>query len=339
MSQDVTIDECAYDGCTVATKLMRCSACKGVAYCSRQHQRLHWKTHKQQCKKEKKSSQRRRKPNQNDTKSSSSSSAEFASPAAARAAYQHSPQFSGEAADDEDAATADPFASASALPQGTKAANDDLMRRLAYKKVMGQTLTHSEEMTLKALAQDQLAAQRRRKSEDFFAMATYAGPPTHWLALLSGGRALVMLHGGALVAGIDLSCVSKEVQPTNQFVEDVLVHVLARRGTDSASGPQGPITGKTAWFGNTEQFMVMPGALSISMKEVPHLHVALWATGCPKTHAAVKKRLKDIDAQVKRGFADCYTPMAHSGATGSYRVVCPECNERFAPPPPDFPSF
>jgi hypothetical protein len=40
--------ECSFCG-VVATQI--CSKCKTVAYCSVEHQRLHWSTHKKNCKK------------------------------------------------------------------------------------------------------------------------------------------------------------------------------------------------------------------------------------------------------------------------------------------------
>ena len=42
--------QCGKPSCGVeATK--RCTACGVVGYCSREHQKSHWKTHKAECKK------------------------------------------------------------------------------------------------------------------------------------------------------------------------------------------------------------------------------------------------------------------------------------------------
>ena len=40
--------ECGLPGCSIMTT-MKCAGCGVVAYCSRKHQKGHWKTHKADC--------------------------------------------------------------------------------------------------------------------------------------------------------------------------------------------------------------------------------------------------------------------------------------------------
>lgn len=44
-------NRCRYEGCDKTDKLLRCSACKLIRYCSSEHQKLDWARHKVECKK------------------------------------------------------------------------------------------------------------------------------------------------------------------------------------------------------------------------------------------------------------------------------------------------
>ena len=48
MTEDYATMECGLPGCSIMTT-MKCAGCGVVAYCSRKHQKGHWKTHKADC--------------------------------------------------------------------------------------------------------------------------------------------------------------------------------------------------------------------------------------------------------------------------------------------------
>ena len=53
MNRRAGVNVCANPGCGINSfmykNLKKCSRCKAVAYCSKEHQTAHWKVHKHTC--------------------------------------------------------------------------------------------------------------------------------------------------------------------------------------------------------------------------------------------------------------------------------------------------
>ena len=56
-NHNIKIDCCSFPSCRISSltaavnDLKKCGGCKRVQYCGAEHQKLHWKTHKIDCKK------------------------------------------------------------------------------------------------------------------------------------------------------------------------------------------------------------------------------------------------------------------------------------------------